>query len=67
MRRYQFTHPHTATVTIEPADLARLRRLFEDSNEVIIGDVNVSDPDRWTVTAHCASEAVRQRFEDGWG
>jgi hypothetical protein len=66
MRRYQFTHPHTATVTIEPAAFDHLRRLVEDSNEVIIGDVNVSDPDRWIVSAHCASEAVRERFEDGW-
>jgi hypothetical protein len=39
---------------------------LQDSLEVIVADVDRSQPDRWTVTARCASEAVRERFEDGW-
>ncbi len=66
MRNHELTHPHPVTVTLAPAQFADLRRLTQDSAEVVIGDVNVSDPDRWIVTVHCASEDVRQKFEDGW-
>ncbi|MFN8719308.1 MAG: hypothetical protein ACK5YI_00605 [Rhodospirillales bacterium] len=66
MRRHELTHPHIAIITIDPVQFADLRRLLQDSLEVIVADVDRSQPDRWTVTARCASEAVRERFEDGW-
>ena len=67
MRSNELTHPHVATVTLDPAAFGHLRRLVEDSREVRILDVDDGQPDFWTVRVGCASEAVREKFEDGWG
>jgi hypothetical protein len=67
VRYHQVTHPYTATLTIDPVMLHRLRRLVDDDNgEVVVGEVDRSKPDIWHVTLHCASQAVADRMEDGW-
>jgi len=61
------THPHVATVTIDPADLRDLERMVEEARELRLLDVDDSTPDEWTVCVGCASERVRDGFEERWG
>jgi hypothetical protein len=61
------THPHVATVTIEPADLRDLERMVDDARELRMLDIDDSTADTWTVRVGCASERVRDLFEDRWG
>ena len=61
------SHPHNVKISIDPADLRRLERLIEDARELHLLDVDDRTPDRWSVRVGCASERVRERFEDGWG
>lgn len=60
------THPHVATVTIDPADLHDLRRMVDDARELRLLDVDDSTADEWTVRVGCASKRVRDMFEDRW-
>lgn len=61
------THPHIATATIDPADLRDLERMVDDARELRLLDVDDSTPDTWTVRVGCASERVRDGFEERWG
>ena len=61
------THPHIATVTIDPADLRDLERIVDDARELRLLDVDDSTADIWTVRVACASKRVRDQFEDRWG
>lgn len=60
-------HPHVATVTVDPADLRDLERMVDDARELRLLDVDDSTADSWTVRVGCASERVREQFEDRWG
>jgi hypothetical protein len=66
MRHYELTHSHIATVTLDPARFADLRRLIENSREVLLLDVDDGLPDHWIIRVGCVSEVVREKFEDGW-
>lgn len=60
------THPHIATVTIDPADLDEVERMAGSRRELRLLDVDDSTPDQWTVWVGCASERVRDMFEERW-
>lgn len=60
------SHPYIATVTIDPADLRDLDRMVDEARELRMIDVDDSTADVWTVRVACASERVREMFEDRW-
>jgi hypothetical protein len=60
------THPHVATVTIDPADLDEVERMVESRRELRLLDVDDSTADTWTIRVGCASERVRALFEHRW-
>jgi len=60
------THPHIATIIIDPADWRRIETVFEDRPEVKIIGSDRQTPDRWTIFVGCASERVRDFVEDNW-
>jgi hypothetical protein len=60
------THPHVATIVIDPAVWASFQRTFEDRPEVILLGVDREQPDVWTVRAACASLCVRDLLEGNW-
>lgn len=61
------SHPHIATITIDPADWHRLERMIEDARELRLVRLDDDQPDRWVVVIGCASERVREMIQDGWG
>jgi hypothetical protein len=61
------SHPYIACLTIDPVEFGRLQRLADDHPEVQLIDFDDSQADFWTVRIGCASEAVADRLEDGWG
>jgi hypothetical protein len=61
------THPHVATITIDPADLDKVERMVDDARELRLLDIDDGTADQWTVRVGCASERVRDLFEDRWG
>ena len=60
------THPHLATIAMEPANWSRFERAFEDQPEVRIIKVDRHMPDAWMVHAACASREVRDLLESNW-
>jgi hypothetical protein len=60
------THPHIATITIDPVDLQKLQYLADDRPELKFLDYDDSQPDFWTVRIGCASEAVVSKLEAAW-
>lgn len=61
------THPYVISIHIDPVDLVRLEDLASDRREVKILDVDDGEPDVWIVRVGCASQAVADKIEDGWG
>ena len=60
------THPYVAAVAIDPVMWAQFKSTFEGRPEVKIRKLDSSQPDRWTVYAACASEAVKDWLEANW-
>ena len=61
------THPYVVSLQIDPVDLVRLEDLAMERREIKILDVEDGEPDVWTVHVGCASQAVADKIEDGWG
>lgn len=61
------THPYVATVTVDPADLGEVERMIDSRRELRLLDVDDSTADTWTVRVGCASERVRDMFDERWG
>jgi hypothetical protein len=64
--RHIKTHPHVATVVLDPAQWFDFERTFEDRPEVKILKLDRGQPDDWTVYAACASDEVRKLLERNW-
>lgn len=60
------THPHLATLTINPADWHRFEQMAEERPEIKIRKLDQSEPDRWAVYVACASETVKDLLEANW-
>ena len=60
------THPHVATIVMDPARWFDFERTFEDRPEVKILKLDHGTPDAWTVYAACASDEVRKLLERNW-
>lgn len=61
------THPHVATITIDPAAWHRIERMIEDQQELRLLHLDDSRANHWHVTIGCASDRMRDAVEDGWG
>ena len=61
------THPHVVELNIDPVDFHRLENFAEDGHEFRILHCDHSQPDVWTVHIGCASRAVADGLEEGWG
>jgi len=61
------THPHVVTLHIDPVQYQQLERLSDERPEVRLLHCDSSEPDCWTVRTGCASAAIAERLEDGWG
>ena len=64
--RHINTHPHVATIVMDPAAWFDFERTFEDRPEVKILKVDQATPDEWTVFVACASDEVRKLLESNW-
>jgi hypothetical protein len=60
------THPHLATIELDPALHGRFRDLTDGRPEVVILFTDQSMADRWTVFVGCASAAVADLLESAW-
>jgi hypothetical protein len=60
------THPHIASIAIEPAVWANFHCTFEDQPEVKLLSVDRSKPDVWMVKVACASRCVQDLLESNW-
>jgi hypothetical protein len=60
------SHPYIATLVMDPADLWRFERVFEDEPQVKIMKVDHQQPDNWTVYVACASQRVCDLIESNW-
>jgi hypothetical protein len=60
------SHPHLATVTLDPINWHRFQQLAEDNPGTRVMGHEVSGG---TITVHvaCADDEVRDRLEDAWG
>jgi ribulose bisphosphate carboxylase small subunit len=58
------THPHVATISIDPADHRRISRMIAERPELRDLYTDTSTPDRWTMHVGCASKRVRDEFDD---
>lgn len=61
------THPHVATITIDPGDWRRIERVIEERPELRLLHLDDGRANHWRVTIGCASEQMRDVIEDGWG
>lgn len=61
------SHPYVASIAIDPVQMQRLERMIENARELRLLDVDDRTPDQWRVRIGCASAAVRDAVEDGWG
>ena len=64
--RISRTHPHLATIVMDPARWHEFERMFEDRPEVKIRKLDHTTADAWTVYVACASETVRDLLESNW-
>jgi hypothetical protein len=64
--RISRTHPHLATIVMDPARWYDFERTFEDRPEVRILRLDDRTPDAWTVRVACASQEVRDLLEANW-
>lgn len=64
--RISRTHPHLATIVIDPARWHDFERTFEDRPEVRILKLDHQTADAWTVYVACASQEVRDVLEANW-
>jgi hypothetical protein len=60
------SHPHIATIVINPADFQQFERLTEDRPEVRLLHCDDSEADCWALTLACASPEVVSLLESGW-
>lgn len=60
------SHPYVTNLRLDPADVAKFERMFEERSEVRILYVDDAEPDLWTLHLGCASDEVARRIEDGW-
>ncbi len=60
------THPHIATLAMEPTTFAHFQRLAEAHADVELLGVDRSTADLWTVVAACASQTGRDLLESNW-
>lgn len=60
------THPHIATIAMNPMQWFRFEQTFADRSEIRILDIDRSKPDVWTVTAACASREIGDLLASNW-
>jgi hypothetical protein len=60
------THPHIATIPLDPAEVGRFVRLTEDQPDVRLLGIDSRSPDRWVLFAACASKTGRDMLESEW-
>ena len=65
--RLSSSHPVLATITIDPADWYDFQRLNADNPATSILGRDTPSDSRMIVYVGCASAAVRDRLEAGWG
>lgn len=61
------THPHVVTIDIDPGEWRRIERVIEERPELRLLHLDDGRANQWRVVIGCASEAVRDAAEDGWG
>ncbi|MDO9714292.1 hypothetical protein [Paracraurococcus lichenis] len=65
---YPFRAPHShrykTVARIDPADHRRLKRFIEDRPELRLLGIEDNLPDQWGVHVGCASERVRDDFDE---
>jgi hypothetical protein len=61
------SHPHLATLSIDPADWFRFERMADENLTIRIVGHDAPQDERLTVYVACSSKEVRRRLEDGWG
>lgn len=63
------THPHLLRLHLDPADVARLRRMLDEDEDGAARIIHVdrSVADVWTVTVACASSEVANLLDSAWG
>jgi len=70
MRQHEVTapanYPHVVDLHIDPVHLHRLERYADETETYRVLRIDRSQPDLWTVTIGCASEAVAERMDEGW-
>ena len=60
------THPHIATIPLDPSEAGRFIRMTEDQPDVRVLGIDSRSPDNWIVFAACASRAGRDMLESEW-
>jgi hypothetical protein len=60
------THPHVATIVIDPARWHDFERTFGGRPEVKVLKLDHRTPDVWTAQVACASKTVRDLLEANW-
>ena len=58
------SHPHRTTAQIDPADHRRAVRFIESRPELCLLGTEDNQPDQWTVHVGCASDRVRDEFDE---
>lgn len=61
------SHPHLATLTIDPVHWHDLEQFDDDSPAIRILGHDAPQDGLMRVYVACASRSVRNRLEDGWG
>jgi hypothetical protein len=64
--RLPTSHPHHATIRIDPALWGRFQQLNEEPGVKILGYDEPED-ELMTVYVACASKLTKDQLEDGWG
>ena len=65
--RLPSSHPYLAEIVIDPVNWRDLQRLDADDLTIHIVGHDAPQDGQMTVYVACASPAVRDRLEDGWG
>jgi hypothetical protein len=60
------THPHIATIPLDPSEAGRFIRMTEDQPDLRVLGIDSRSPDNWIVFAACASRAGRDMLESEW-
>jgi hypothetical protein len=60
------SHPHIAILRLDPSDVSKFERAFEDEPAVKILGFDRTTPTQWTIFAGCASRTTWDLLESGW-